>query len=144
MPSYNVLFSFKNHISFCVNIALVVTFRFLHYHILFWRLYMGWGYCPTNIPQWNQKYKVAFALLDNNDKVVKVFVDEQTDLSTWLKGKPTTYNFDLTMKGVSVGVYNWAIGLVDTTKDNEIGLQMAVTKNLTDSGWVRLLQVTVK
>ena len=55
---------------------------------------MGWGYCPTNIPQWNQKYKVAFALLDNNDKAVKVFVDEQTDLSTWLKGKPTTYNFD--------------------------------------------------
>ena len=105
---------------------------------------MGWGYCPTNIPQWNQKYKVAFALLDNNDKVVKVFVDEQTDLSTWLKGKPTTYNFDLTMKGVSVGVYNWTVGLVDTTKDNEIGLQMAVTKNLTDSGWVRLLQVTVK
>lgn len=105
---------------------------------------MGWGYCPTNIPQWNQKYKVAFALLDNNDKAVKVFVDEQTDLSTWLKGKPTTYNFDLTMKGVSVGVYNWAVGLVDTTKDNEIGLQMAVTKNLTDSGWVRLLQVTVK
>ena len=83
-------------------------------------------------------------MLDNNDKAVKVFVDEQTDLSSWLKGKPPTYNFDLTMKGVSVGVYNWAVGLVDTTKDNEIGLQMAVTKNLTDSGWVRLLQVTVK
>ena len=48
------------------------------------------------------------------------------------------------MKGVSVGVYNWAVGLVDTTKDNEIGLQMAVTKNLTDSGWVRFLQITVK
>ena len=27
-------------------------------------LNLGWGYCPTNLPQWNQKYKVCFALLD--------------------------------------------------------------------------------
>lgn len=30
---------------------------------------MGWGYCPTNIPQWNQRYKVAFALLDDKNEV---------------------------------------------------------------------------
>jgi len=40
MPFYNVLFYSKSHILFCVNIALVITFRFLHYHILFWRLYV--------------------------------------------------------------------------------------------------------
>lgn len=38
---------------------------------------LGWGYCPTNIPQWNQKYKVAFALLDRDtEKPVFVSVDE--------------------------------------------------------------------
>lgn len=42
MPFYNVLFYSKNHILFCVNIALVITFRFLHYHILFWRLYLDY------------------------------------------------------------------------------------------------------
>ena len=104
---------------------------------------MGWGYCPTNIPQWNQRYKVAFALLDDKNEVKKVFVDTQTDLSTWLKNKPTTYNFDLTLKGVSVGAYKWAVGLVDTTKDNAIGLQMAVKNNLLESGWVKLLDVKV-
>ena len=105
---------------------------------------MGWGYCPTNIPQWNQRYKVAFALLDDKNEVKKVFVDTQTDLSTWLKNKPTTYNFDLTLKGVSVGAYKWAVGLVDTTKDNTIGLRMAVKNNLLDSGWVKLMDITVK
>lgn len=30
---------------------------------------IGWGYCPTNIPQWNQRYKVAVAILDNDDEV---------------------------------------------------------------------------
>ncbi|MEI3554633.1 MAG: hypothetical protein V8Q54_08385 [Alistipes senegalensis] len=25
---------------------------------------MGWGYFPNNLPQWNYKYKVAYALLD--------------------------------------------------------------------------------
>jgi len=107
---------------------------------------MGWGYCPTNIQQWKQKYKVAFALLDSQNAVKKVFVDEQTDLSKWLKGSPTTYNYNLNAKGVSAGAYSWAVGLVDTTKDNEIGLEMAVMddNNLLDSGWVKLLSVVVK
>ena len=42
-----------------------------------------------NIRQWNYKYKVAFALLDSKGEPVKVFVDEQTDLSQWLKGEVT-------------------------------------------------------
>lgn len=28
---------------------------------------IGWGYCPTNMPQWKNKYKVAFALLDTKN-----------------------------------------------------------------------------
>lgn len=50
---------------------------------------MGWGYCPTNIPQWNQKYKVAFALLDSETNEVRyTFVDTNTDLSKWIKEVP--------------------------------------------------------
>lgn len=55
---------------------------------------LGWGYCPTNIPQWNQKYKVAFALLDSKNSVMRIYVDKQTDLSRWLKGTPTSYKFN--------------------------------------------------
>ena len=46
---------------------------------------LGWGYCPTNIPQWKDKYKVAFALLNKStEKPAYVFVDSTPDISTWL------------------------------------------------------------
>lgn len=32
---------------------------------------LGWGYCPTNIPQWKGKYKVCIALMDANHNIVK-------------------------------------------------------------------------
>ena len=110
----------------------------------------GWGYCPVNIPQWNQKYKVAYALLDmQTEKPVYQFVDENTDLSTWLSSAPTSYTFDISMKGVAIGGYFWAVGLVDTSLQEQeglhpIGIQVAVSKDsLTDDGWVKLTNVTV-
>ena len=84
-------------------------------------------------------------MIDDNNEVKKVFVDEQTDLSAWLKESPTTYTTKLNLKGVSVGAYSWAVGLVDVTKDNAIGLEMAVNQdaNLLDSGWLKLKTITV-
>lgn len=105
---------------------------------------LGWGYCPTNIPQWNQKYKVAFALLDSKNSVMRIYVDKQTDLSRWLKGTPTSYKFNLKLEGAPTGNYSWAVGLVDVTKKNNIGLQMAVSEGLLESGWVKLLPVTIR
>ena len=113
-------------------------------------LNLGWGVCPTNLKQWNQKYKVAYALLDmQTEKPVYQFVDESTDLSTWLKGSPASYDFDISVKKVAIGGYIWAVGLVDTTLDDgegihPIGIQVAVDKNsLTEDGWVKLANVTV-
>lgn len=105
---------------------------------------LGWGYCPTNIPQWNQKYKVAFALLDSKNSVMRIYVDKQTDLSRWLKGTPTSYKFNLKLEGAPTGNYSWAVGLEDVTKKNNIGLQMAVSEGLLESGWVKLLPVTIR
>ncbi len=106
---------------------------------------LGWGYCPTNIPQWNQKYKVAFALLDQSTKQpVKVYVDEKPCLNEWIKGKPSTYNFNFNMGDVTPGEYIWAVGLVDTTKDNSIGLYISAKGDITGEGWLKLHDVTVK
>lgn len=111
---------------------------------------LGWGYCPTNLMQWNQKYKVAYVLLDmETEEPVYEFIDDNTDLSTWLKGSPTSYSFDISMKRVAVGGYIWAVGIVDTTLDDgegihPIGIQVAVSKDsLTEDGWVKLTNVTV-
>ncbi len=45
------------------------------------------GYRPTNIPQWNQKYKVCFSLSDQAGNRVKDFVVTDSDLSQWIRGK---------------------------------------------------------
>ena len=105
---------------------------------------LGWGYCPTNIPQWNQKYKVAFALLDKNSlSPAYIFVDEVPELSDWTKDRPRSYTFNPTISNVPTGSYTWAIGLVDTTKDNEIGIQIAAKENITPEGWLKLSDVTI-
>ena len=103
---------------------------------------MGWGYCPTNIPQWNQKYKVGIALVDGRGTPVKIWVDEQTDLSTWLKGKSSSYVVEL--DALPKGNYRWAVSLVDKTKGNTPGLQMAVAEDRMKNGWLILNKVTIK
>lgn len=106
---------------------------------------IGWGYCPTNLPQWNQCYKVAFALLDKDLKPAYVFTDYDTDLSTWLKGRPAVYETTIDLDGVVCGTYTWAVGLVDTRKEKTIGLDMAVDDSLlTADKWLKLGRVEVE
>lgn len=106
---------------------------------------LGIGMCPTNLPQWHQKYKVAFALLDKKNLVVKsVFVDYKTDLSKWLKGSPTSYSFNPAIGYIAPGGYVWAVAIVDTTQGNKKGINLAVSKKTTRDGWLPLLAVTVQ
>lgn len=106
---------------------------------------LGWGYCPTNIPQWEGKYKVAFALLDDRNNPVKIFVDEQTKLHEWIKGKETAYTFSLMMNNVPVGNYTWAVGIVNTKKSNAIGINLSASLDITtEAGWVTLVSVQIK
>lgn len=107
---------------------------------------LGWGYCPTNIPQWNQKYKVCFALLDKStEKPVFKAVDTEPCLNDWIKGTPKTYSSQIKLDGVSAGEYIWAVGLVDTTEDNNIGLEISARDEYkTSDGWVKLANVSIK
>ena len=105
----------------------------------------GWGYCPNNVPQWNYKYKVAFALLNRNDSsVAALFVVSDAEPSKWIKGKPVAYTFKPVIQGVTAGEYIWAVGIVDTTKKNAIGISLGAKGNFTASGWLPLFNVTVQ
>ena len=104
---------------------------------------IGWGYCPTNIPQWNQKYKVGYALFKDG-RAVRVFVDTQSDLSTWLKEAPADCTLEARLDGVAKGKYEWRVALVDTTKANRPGLEMAVDAALLDGGWLKVTEVTIR
>lgn len=98
---------------------------------------IGWGYCPTNIPQWNQKYKVAVALLDNEGKPMALKIAADSDLSKWIKGNVASYNTELSINGIKPGKYRYAVALVDVTNDNLPSLEMAVDSALVlPSGWL--------
>lgn len=106
---------------------------------------MGWGYCPTNIPQMEQRYKVAFALLDGNGDVVFISVDEASDLSKWIKGNATDYDYKMPLAEVVRGRYTLAVALVDVWRGSAPAIEMAVqTSLLTDSGWLKLGQVRIR
>ncbi|MCD0489557.1 DUF4832 domain-containing protein [Pedobacter sp. MC2016-14] len=104
---------------------------------------MGWGYFPNNIPQWNYKYKVAFALLDAENKVKRIFVDKESEPSNWLKDKPLTYDLKTTVD-LPVGKYSWAVAIVDTTKENRPAIKLALDAEVTAGGWNRLNDLQVQ
>lgn len=112
---------------------------------------LGWGVCPVNLKQWNQKYKIAAALLDmQTGKPLKVYLNEDSDLSSIVKGNPVGYTQKIKLRGVSIGAYTWALGIVDVTDVSpdglpEIGLRLAVSKNMqTEDGWVKLKEIIIK
>ena len=105
---------------------------------------LGWGYCPTNIPQWKDRFKVAFALLNKQDHSVKhIFIDESPELSDWIRGYPVGYKFTSEVKGVHAGDYYWAVGIVDKNNDNKIGIQISAKEGITADGWLKLSEVHV-
>lgn len=108
-------------------------------------LNLGWGYCPTNIPQWDQKYKVCFALLNKETgEPLYRFVDPVPELSDWVKGYAHTYTTSFSLADVAPGEYTWGVGLVDTTNNNEIGIIISTfDETQTRDGWVKICDVTV-
>lgn len=104
---------------------------------------IGWGYCPTNIPQWNQKYKVAYGLFKDG-KPVKVIVDNNSDLSKWIKGNPVDCSVTTDLEGLNKGEYEWRVALVDITKNNRPGLEIAVDASLLVDGWLKITKITIK
>lgn len=105
---------------------------------------IGWGYCPTNIPQWNQKYKVGIALLDGAGNPVRTVVEHSSDLSTWLREKGATHKTNFSLKGIAPGKYRWAVAIVDTTNGNLPSLEMAVDSSLLlKNGWLPCGEISI-
>ena len=55
------------------------------------------------------------------------------------------YSTEITLEGVTSGQYTWAFGIVDTAKDNNIGIYISARDEYqTADGWVKLSDVTIK
>ena len=73
-----------------------------------------------------------------------VFVDGEPEACDWVKGTAKSYTFTTRIEGVEAGKYMWAVGIVDTAKQNEIGIHLAVKNNVTSAGWLKLFEVTAR
>lgn len=61
------------------------------------------GIFPDSNKRWNNKYKIAFALLDNNYNVVKIMLDNQSDLSRFIYGYDFINYFKYTVNNIPFG-----------------------------------------
>ena len=105
---------------------------------------MGWGYCPVNIPQWDWRYTVGFALLDEAGRPVQKWASDDTDLATWLKESVNRYSQTLALDDVPAGTYTLATALVDRRNALDPGLDVAVDPSLKVNGWVKVRQIEIK
>ncbi|MEG1635704.1 MAG: hypothetical protein RR388_08760, partial [Rikenellaceae bacterium] len=100
------------------------------------------GICPNDNPRWNGKYKVAFALLDENANVKQIIVDEKSNPAKFLQGIDVSYTKSVTLNNLAVGKYTFAIAIVDTTKANMPGLKLS-TADQTINGWTSIGTITI-
>ena len=54
------------------------------------------------------------------------------------------YTFTFDVGTVPAGDYRWAVGIVDTSKENAVGIRIAAKNNVTSDGWVTLSDVHVE
>lgn len=93
------------------------------------------GYLPNNVKNWGYKYKPAFALLDANNQVVKLYTDKDAEPSCWLYGHEYTYTLPVQFEDVPAGNYKWAVAIVDQSKMNIPGIRLALASNTPVNGW---------
>lgn len=106
---------------------------------------LGIGVCPTNLPQYHQKYKVAFALLKNGKLVPGVlWIDPKGDPSQWLRGLPVSYTLKLKPSNIPVGRYTWAVAIINAEKNNRPDIILAVAGHTGAGSWVPISDVMVK
>jgi hypothetical protein len=104
----------------------------------------GFGICPNNNKRWNNKYKAGFALIDENEEVVKILVDTQADPADWLMEEDKSYIYQTAVSDVVPGDYFLAVGIADTSKNtNQAGLNPACKKLTANNGWRIIAKIKI-
>ena len=103
----------------------------------------GNGYLPNNVKNWNYKYKPAFALFDTQGKLVKVWADSIAEPSDWLHDTVHSYTLPISFAELPKGTYQWAVAIIDRTKEMKPGIKLAVKDKQEQDGWT-LLETTIR
>lgn len=102
----------------------------------------GIGRLPNDNPQWGDKYRVSYALLDprTGEPVHKVV--SAADPGGWLAGGSHVDIADLAPTDVPAGRYQLATAIVDSTRGDEPAVRLAVDAT-GRNGWVVLGEINV-
>ena len=101
----------------------------------------GVGVMPNNHPNWDYKYQVSFALLDEKGEVKYLFTDGKAEPGEWLKGPAYTYATMLDIPSALKGSYTLCVGITDKTRANAPGIDLAVSKEMKIGKWVKVIPV---
>ncbi len=104
----------------------------------------GNGYLPNNIPNWNYKYKPAFALCDLQGNLVQTWVDDNAEPSDWLHNTVHSYTYPVTFTDIPKGTYQWAVAIIDQTKDQQPGIKLAIKDKQEKKGWFLLNEIVIQ
>ena len=118
-------------------------------------IYHSWkntavGKLPNDLPAWNYKYKLSFALLNKDSgEVAKAWIDDQVDMSQWIKGSNFEYKTKIDTTGVDAGTYDFAVAIVDTRDDNKPAIHLAIQQDgqalgSRDYQWSKLGEIEIK
>ncbi|MGV8962428.1 MAG: hypothetical protein ACOH2V_03495 [Candidatus Saccharimonadaceae bacterium] len=106
---------------------------------------LGVGVLPNNNKRWNHKYKLAFALVDKNNSVVKQWVENKVEVSDWIGEKEYSYSSEFKLEDVKKGKYSLAMSIIDTQQENGEPIKLAIAnKIIINESWTLLGPVTIK
>ncbi|MDJ0315312.1 DUF4832 domain-containing protein [Arthrobacter sp. H35-D1] len=99
----------------------------------------GVGRMPNDNPQWNNKYKISYALLDQTTGE-PVYQVQSTDENpgNWIKGTDGDDSTEFAPTDVPAGSYDFAVAIVDNTRENVPAIKLALTGEETTTGWNKL------
>ncbi|MFV0270069.1 MAG: hypothetical protein ACK5HZ_00045 [Macellibacteroides fermentans] len=104
---------------------------------------LGVGVLPNRHPNWNQKYKVSFALLDPGTKEIKYNqFDPDAEPADWVAGTAYTYTTRLGLtKGIKKGEYLLCVAIVDSTKGYMPGIKLSLPTEHLVNDWTYINKV---
>jgi len=104
----------------------------------------GTGILPNNNIYWNEKYKVAYALIDKKTGLPEtIIVDENANPGDFTAGN--TYNFSANLDaGAANGRYYLGLAIVNTQNKNSAKeIALAITNPRLETGWYNMGEVVV-
>ena len=102
----------------------------------------GVGRLPNDNPQWANKYRVNYALLDpENGEVVRRVVSS-VEPGEWIGGETYVDTFELSSADIDPGRYELAVAIVDSTNDDLPAIELAVDSPESD-GWAVLGDIQI-